>query len=678
MSNLRALFTFLMVFTMPIKAYASTTIVNLFDSSGLNSQNHQFDKAEIAPDKTQPNNISLEGAYSYQTLNGNTQVEINVASIYNRRSSGISGTLRLELWALPSPYSGGSFSGYKMAQSQLGQLQAGFVYSNIVRTVPFARPTVPGTYYVVLMVTEYSSSQPLNDGFGTVDWGNFSNTLIVTGSGSGGGLVIEAPWTWQVASGNVRVTVARVSNNRTSGVSGTLRLELWALAAPYTGGSFQGYKIGESQFNPLSAGFGYPNIDFTRTASLPPNGTWAIVLMLTEYDSSIASNNGFGVVDYRNSSTNLLVGTSPPPPPPTNTPLQNGIAVTNLAGTPSQFLGFTVQVPANATNLIIETYGGSGDPDLYVRYGTPITNTEWDCRSWAVGTVERCTFATPSAGTYYVGVFGFNTFSGVTIVARWTTSTTTTPPLDEPSYTGFTLPIPNPPFPNCPAGYFLSTVEDGPGAGISPGTFGLALELRPPGTLLLDGGLNFGALLDGSQVAFAGFKFLNATNELQRLTLSVLGSPASNQAGSLPVRIKVIRQPAAGVNELVLETTAIINNAQAFVRTLDLAPNYYVVTVAPEGSASLPGGAADGEVFVALGTQFLNRPGGGFSSGVVVGGYHAAHPFGGVSGFAAICLGTQHVSDARVLAAPTYGAGGARDLRMRLLDNQRREVLRLP
>lgn len=352
--------------------------------------------------------------------------------------------------------------------------------------------------------------------------------------------------------------------------------------------------------------------------------------------------------------------------------LANGVPVGGLSATVGSALLYTVVIPSGAQNLVISTSGGSGDADLYVRLGSAPTTSTYDCRSWALGPAEQCTFAAPAAGTYYVLINAFESFSGVSLVASWQVAGGGG--TDEPGYTGLLLPIPNPPFANCPAGYFVATVDDGPGAGLQAGTFGLALEIKPPGTQRLDGGLNFGGLVDGSQVAFAGFNFVNAANELQRLTLTLLGNPASSQNGSLPVRIKVIRQPAPGVNELVLETIATLTLAQQVVRTIDLTPAYYVVTVAPEGPAAVPGGAADGQVFVALGTQFINRPGGGFSSGVVIGGYHAVHPFGGVSAFAAVCLGTQHVSDARVYSAPTYGAGGARDLRLRLLDDQQRVV----
>lgn len=247
---------------------------------------------------------------------------------------------------------------------------------------------------------------------------------------------------------------------------------------------------------------------------------------------------------------------------------------------------------------------------------------------------------------------------------------------DEPAVNEFVLPLPiNPEFPNCPGGYFIAAIDDGPAAGLGRGIFGLDLTLIPPGSLRLEGGLNFGGLLDGSQVAFAGFNIQNAANEPQLLELILNGNPAAVQNGTLPVRIKLIRQPAAGVNETVFETTTSLSLAQAFRHTLTISPGFHVVTVAPEGSANVPGGSADGEVYVSLASQFVDRPGGGFFGGVVVGGYHAEPSFGGTSGFASFCLGTQHATTARVLAAPSYGTTGAHDLRLRLLDHVRRDVV---
>ena len=355
--------------------------------------------------------------------------------------------------------------------------------------------------------------------------------------------------------------------------------------------------------------------------------------------------------------------------------LQNGVPVSGLSGAAGAALALTIAIPAGAQNLVVSTSGGTGDPDLYVRFGSPPTLSTFDCRSFVVGPAEQCTIASPNAGTYHVLISGFSAFSGLNLTASW--QTPSAGGIDEPGFTGFALPVPTN-FPGCPGGYFVTTVDDGPGAGLTPGIFGLELLLNPPGTQRLEGGLNFGGLLDGSQVAFAGFNFQNPANEPQRLDLILNGNPASSRQGSLPVRIKLIRQPAPGVNETVLETTATLTLANQFIRTINLTPSFYVVTIAPEGPVSVPGGAADGEVYVSLASQFVDRPGGGFFGGVVVGGYHAAHPFGGVSGFASFCIGTQHSSTARVFAAPSYGASGARDLRLRLINHQNEVILSLP
>lgn len=251
-------------------------------------------------------------------------------------------------------------------------------------------------------------------------------------------------------------------------------------------------------------------------------------------------------------------------------------------------------------------------------------------------------------------------------------------PLDEPGFAALALPVPDPAFPNCPGGYFVAVVDDGPGDGLSPGIFGMDLTLNAPGSLRLEGGLNFGGSLDGSQVAFAGFNIQNDANEPQQLNLTITGNPGSSQSAALPVRIKVIRQPSAGVNELVFETVATLSLAQAYVHYLVLNPGFHVITVGPEGAASVPGGAADGQVYVSLASQFVSRPGGGFFGGVVVGGYHSAPPFGDNSGFASFCLGAAHSASARLYSMPSFGATGARDLRLRLLDHLGRTVAVAP
>lgn len=248
---------------------------------------------------------------------------------------------------------------------------------------------------------------------------------------------------------------------------------------------------------------------------------------------------------------------------------------------------------------------------------------------------------------------------------------------DEPNFTGLTLPTPNPANANCPAGFFVATVTDGPLAGIRNGSWGMELLLNDPGTRLLQGGLNFGGLIDLSQVGFAGFNFTNAAVEQQRLNLSLTGSTFANT--DLPVRVKILRNPAPNVTETVIEFVGQLSPSVPSLANLTVPPGFYVATVESNGLfGAAPGGPPDGQVFFGLTTTFLDRPGGGFQGGVVVGGYHALHPGGGVSGFGGFCISTAHSASARVVSAPTYGAGGAGDLRLRLLDAQNRVIISVP
>ncbi|MCH9648753.1 MAG: pre-peptidase C-terminal domain-containing protein [Deltaproteobacteria bacterium] len=100
--------------------------------------------------------------------------------------------------------------------------------------------------------------------------------------------------------------------------------------------------------------------------------------------------------------------------------LENGVAETGLSGATGSDTFYTIEVPAGATNLTVTLSGGSGDADLYVRSGSQPTTSTYDCRSWASGNGESCSFATPSAGTYHVLVHAYAAYSGASLVASFT------------------------------------------------------------------------------------------------------------------------------------------------------------------------------------------------------------------------------------------------------------------
>jgi hypothetical protein len=105
------------------------------------------------------------------------------------------------------------------------------------------------------------------------------------------------------------------------------------------------------------------------------------------------------------------------------TALTNGVPVTNLSGATNAQQFFSLAVPAGATNLTFQISGGTGDADLYVRFGAQPTTTTWDCRPFVSGNAETCTFAAPQTGTYFVMLNGFAAYSGVTLVGSYTSST---------------------------------------------------------------------------------------------------------------------------------------------------------------------------------------------------------------------------------------------------------------
>ncbi len=255
------------------------------------------------------------------------------------------------------------------------------------------------------------------------------------------------------------------------------------------------------------------------------------------------------------------------------------------------------------------------------------------------------------------------------------------PPLvqdaDEPGLNAVPLPTPNPPNRHCPAGYYIATIADGPLPGVQPGIFGLELLLNPPGSRELAGGLNFGGLVDAGQVGFAGVNIANPSGEVQRLDLTVNGVPLTGPVdGSYPVRVLLERPNADGSRTTVLQLQGEIGQQQSLTGSVEVAPGYYVASViAVEGE---PGGEAEGVFYFGLNTSFVDRPGGGFQGGAVVGGYHAANPLGAPSGFAAFCIADPYTVNARVLSARSYGPSGAADLRLQLLDQNQQPVYRVP
>jgi len=130
---------------------------------------------------------------------------------------------------------------------------------------------------------------------------------------------------------------------------------------------------------------------------------------------------GTGIVDAL-AAVNAALGVTPPPP--SNT-LSNGVAVTGLAASTGASLNYTMVVPSGASSLKFVMSGGTGDADMYVKFGSAPTDTVYDCRPFASGNAETCNIATAQAGTYYVRLKAYSTFAGVSLTGSYTAGAVT-------------------------------------------------------------------------------------------------------------------------------------------------------------------------------------------------------------------------------------------------------------
>ena len=119
-------------------------------------------------------------------------------------------------------------------------------------------------------------------------------------------------------------------------------------------------------------------------------------------------------------------GAAPPPPSSCSTTvvLANGVAVTGVqANTNEWSCTYTLSVPAGQSSLKFEMSGGTGDGDMFVKFGAVPTSSAYDCRPFATGNTETCSFTNPAAGTWYVKINAYTAVSGISLKGTYAVST---------------------------------------------------------------------------------------------------------------------------------------------------------------------------------------------------------------------------------------------------------------
>ncbi|MEZ5465378.1 MAG: endonuclease [Lysobacteraceae bacterium] len=181
-----------------------------------------------------------------------------------------------------------------------------------------------------------------------------------------------------------------------------------------------------------AAGMASSDVGVSETTSTPVGHSLQLAGSGDEASDFSWQNPAASSFGSCNPGQTLDGGSPPPPPPPSGNELQNGVAKTGLSASTGNSLSYQITVPADATDLSFVTSGGSGDADLYVKFGSAPTTSSYDCRPYASGSNETCSFASPQTGTYHVMLRAYSTFAGVSLVASYDESAPPPPPPPPP------------------------------------------------------------------------------------------------------------------------------------------------------------------------------------------------------------------------------------------------------
>ena len=167
----------------------------------------------------------------------------------------------------------------------------------------------------------------------------------------------------------------------------------------------------------------------TQQLTATVNGAVSTAVTFATSAPAVASVSGAGVVTgVAAGSANVTVALASDPARSitipvtvTNAPgilLTSGVAVANISALEDSVRLFRIVVPAGASQLDVRTTGGTGDLDLYLsRIASPRSAADIVCGSEGGTNDERCTIPNPAAGDWYIQLYAFEAFSGVTLTA---------------------------------------------------------------------------------------------------------------------------------------------------------------------------------------------------------------------------------------------------------------------
>lgn len=138
----------------------------------------------------------------------------------------------------------------------------------------------------------------------------------------------------------------------------------------------------------------------TGTASFSTTG--AYVLRLTVSDGEKTASDDVAITV---SSTS------------TATPLTSGVTVSGISLAQSASKLYSISVPSGKSTLTFKLSGGTGDGDIYAKFGSAPTTTSYGYKSTGSSNSETITIRNPQAGTYYLLLSAYSTVTGTTLTA---------------------------------------------------------------------------------------------------------------------------------------------------------------------------------------------------------------------------------------------------------------------
>ena len=125
--------------------------------------------------------------------------------------------------------------------------------------------------------------------------------------------------------------------------------------------------------------------------------------------------NGFS--NYSSLGYYAMKGTLTGTTPPADVMLTSGVGLGNQSAATGSWKYYAIDVPAGKSSVVFSLNGANGDADLYSQLSVKPSTSAYKCKSDGATSIESCTVSAPTAGRYYLGVYAYAAFSGLTVKA---------------------------------------------------------------------------------------------------------------------------------------------------------------------------------------------------------------------------------------------------------------------